>query len=45
MVWSPTPPAPLPSSVLMVLGYSYGAMGSLAGPILVSEGITMVTLK
>ena len=45
MEWSPTPPAPLPTSVLMGLGYSYGSMGSFAGLILVSENITMVTLK
>ena len=45
MVWSPTPTAPFPTSVLMGLGYSYGSMGSLAGPILMSESITMVTPK
>ena len=45
MVWSPTPVALLPTSVLMGLGYSYGSMGSLARPILISESITMVMLK
>ena len=45
MAWSPTPAALLPTSVLMGLGNSYSSMGSLAGPILMSESITMVTPK
>ena len=45
MVWSPTPAALLPTSVLMGLGYSYASMGTLAGPILMSERITLVTPK
>ena len=45
MVWSPTPAALLPTSVLMGLGYSYGSMGTLAGPILMSESITLVAPK
>ena len=45
MVWSPTSVALLPTSVLMGLGNSYGSMGTLAGPILMSESITLVTPK